>query len=257
MAVAIKERRPIRGSEAILERPDGSRTAFLPFPTPLYNAAGEFVGAVNMLVDISERKAATDRERLLIRELQHRSSNLLTVVQSIAQRSMSTAGSLNQAKTILEARLRALARAHRRLVASDWDGVSISDIIRDESEPFGARIKADGPQVTLGAQQAQTFALAIHELATNAVKYGALSNVNGDVAVSWRIAANGAGKVVEFYWKERGGPAAVAPSRHGFGTVLIKSAFDDAQFDYGPEGFSCRIALAVIERPSFGPHASA
>jgi len=245
MAVAVRERRPIRDVEAIAERPDGTRMPFMPFPTPLYDADGNFIGAVNMLVDLTSRKAGEAKEKLLVRELQHRSNNLLSVVQTIASRSLSTAKSLSGAKAIFEARLHALARAHRRLTDSDWIGVELSEIITAELEPFAPRTKVEGPSITLGPQRAQDFSLAIHELVTNAVKYGALSRLGGDVSVSWKIESNGRGKVLKFHWRERGGPPVAKPSREGFGTLLLNSVLDSATLDYPPEGFSCDLGLLL------------
>ena len=245
MAVAVRERRPIRDVEAIAERPDGTRMPFMPFPTPLYDADGNFIGAVNMLVDLTSRKAGEAKEKLLVRELQHRSNNLLSVVQTIASRSLSTATSLSGAKAIFEARLHALARAHRRLTDSDWIGVELSEIITAELEPFAPRTKVEGPSITLGPQRAQDFSLAIHELVTNAVKYGALSRLGGDVSVSWKIESNGRGKVLKFHWRERGGPPVAKPSREGFGTLLLNSVLDSATLDYPPEGFSCDLGLLL------------
>jgi two-component sensor histidine kinase len=245
MAVAVRERRPIRDVEAIAERPDGTRMPFMPFPTPLYDADGNFIGAVNMLVDLTSRKAGEAKEKLLVRELQHRSNNLLSVVQTIASRSLSTATSLSGAKAIFEARLHALARAHRRLTDSDWIGVELSEIITAELEPFAPRTKVEGPSITLGPQRAQDFSLAIHELVTNAVKYGALSRLGGEVGVSWKIESNGRGKVLKFHWRERGGPPVAKPSREGFGTLLLNSVLDSATLDYPPEGFSCDLGLLL------------
>jgi PAS domain S-box-containing protein len=241
MAIAIKEQRPIRGAEAIAERPDGTRMPFMPFPTPLYDAEGKFVGAVNMLVDMSSRKAAEQKEKLLIQELQHRSNNLLAVIQTIAQRSLSSATSLAGAKAIFEARLHALARAQRRITDSDWTGVDFSAIIFAELEPFFGRAKIEGPKVTLGPRHAQDFSLAIHELVTNAVKYGALSNAGGSINVSWQVHANGHGKVLKFCWGERGGPPVIPPTREGFGTNLLNSVLHNARLQYKPEGFTCEV----------------
>ena len=250
MAVAIKERRPIRGVEAIAERPDGTRMPFMPFPTPLYDANGDFVGAVNMLVDITSRKSAEEKEKLLIRELQHRSNNLLAVIQTIAHRSLSGAISLEGAKTVFEARLHALARANRRITASGWAGVELTEIISVELEPFAARAKIEGPSVTLGPRGAQDVSLAVHELVTNALKYGALSRAGGEVSVSWQLDANGRGKTLKFCWREGGGPPVVPPTREGFGTLLLKSVLDSATFNYLPEGFSCEVHLLLSDLES-------
>jgi PAS domain S-box-containing protein len=245
MAVAIKERRSVRGAEAIAERPDGTRMPFMPFPTPLYDAQGKFVGAVNMLVDMSSRKAAEQKEKLLVRELQHRSNNLLAVIQTIAQRSLSSATSLAGAKAIFEARLHALARAHRRITDSDWTGVDLEEVVFAELEPFVGRAKMDGPRVTLGPGHAQDFSLAIHELVTNAVKYGAFSNAAGEVKVSWQVEANGHGKVLKFRWCERRGPPVIPPTREGFGTSLLKSVLGSARLQYEPEGFTCEVDFSL------------
>lgn len=245
MAIAIKERRAIRGAEAFAERPDGTRLPFLPFPTPLYDETGEFVGAVNMLVDITERKEAEARERILIRELQHRCSNMLAVVQSIASRSMSGANSLVEARSTFEKRLQALARIHRRLTGTDWAGVGLVDILRDELEAFAARVTLRGPAAELEAQDAQSFSLAIHELATNAVKYGALSISSGEIAASWQLDGNGSAQLAKFCWRERGGPPVNSPSRHGFGTSLLKTIFGGADVEYAQDGFSCSFQVPL------------
>lgn len=247
MAVAIKEQRPIRGVEAIAERPDGTRMPFMPFPTPLFDGDGKFIGAVNMLVDMTSRKSAEEKEKLLIRELQHRSNNLLAVIQTIAQRSLSSATSLAGAKAIFEARLHALARAHRRVTDSDWTGVELSEIITAELEPFAPRTKIEGPKVTLGPRRAQDLSLAIHELMTNAVKYGALSSAGGEVSVSWHVEANGHEKLLKFRWREHGGPAAAPPTREGFGTLLLKSVLERTTLKYLPDGFSCEADFSLSE----------
>ena len=136
--------------------------------------------------------------------------------------------------------------------------MGLSDIVRSELEPLAAHAKIEGPDVTLGPQQAQNFSLAVHELATNAVKHGALSSPGGEVSVSWRVARNGEDNVLKFQWRERGGPVVVAPARQGFGTFLLKATFSGARFDYAPKGFSCDIDLpfskfetAAVDSPEF------
>src|SRR4029077_11188975 len=122
----------------------------------------------------------------------------------------------------------------------DWPWAP--DIGRAELEPFSNRSKESGPNVILGPQQAQNFALAIHELATNAAKHGALSSAIGEVRVSWKLASNDEARVLNFEWQEAGGPPVVAePTRQGFGTALIKAVFENAVFEYPRPGFGCRI----------------
>ena len=202
--------------------------------------------------DLIEREQSADKERILTRELQHRGSNLLAVVQAIAQRTLSSSDSLAHAKAKFEARLHALARVHRRLTTSDWAGVQLAEIVGAELAPFVDRTQIDGLEVALSPQQAQDFSLVVHELATNAVKYGALSNADGTVSVSWRRDNGG----LKFQWLERGGPIVVAPLRQGFGTQLLKTVFGETRFDYAPEGFGCEIKLRLSPATTALPLAS-
>jgi PAS domain S-box-containing protein len=245
MAIAVKERRFIRGLEAVVERPDGSRVSLIPYPTPIYGESGAFLGAVNMMVDISDRKRAEDTEKILVRELQHRSNNLLTVVQAIAQQSLSGDFSLPEARRVFEGRLQALARANDRLIKSNWKGANLSEVVHQELNVFTQRAIIDGVSVMIAAQDVQSFSLILHELATNAVKHGALSNGSGTVAVSWVVQHDGKATLLKFKWQERGGPAVVAPTRRGFGTSLLKSTYKHARVDYEIGGLCCEIDLPI------------
>ena len=197
------------------------------------------------LRDITERNRAAKAEEMLLRELQHRTGNLLAVVQAIARISLSGAGSLDEAKTAFEARLQALARAHRHLTESNWRGVNLSDLVHEALEPFVVQTTIDGPSVIVGAQQAQNFSLAIYELATNAIKYGALSNATGKVSVSWAVNADGETPSLNFKWQERGGPPVIPPTRRGFGSSLLRATFDRIKVDYASEGLSCEIQVPL------------
>ena len=139
-----------------------------------------------------------------------------------------------------ESRLQALARANRQLTQSNWRGVALREIVRLEMEPFGGRTTMDGVDVILDQKQAQNFSLALHELATNAGKYGALSNGSGNVGISWTITANGETNILKFCWQERGGPAVNEPVQFGFGTALLKATFPGINLRYAPEGSICR-----------------
>src|SRR5262249_19804222 len=176
------------------------------------------------LRDVSEQKHAAEIEKTLTRELEHRSNNLLSVIQAIAHRSLSGDVSLNQARATFEARLHALARTHHPLIKSTWTGLGLAHLMRSELEPFAARTKIEGADIILAPQQAQNFSLAVHELATNAVKHGALSQPGGEVDISWRVVPNGNGHVLKFQWQERGGPIIAAPQHQGFGSALLKGA---------------------------------
>jgi PAS domain S-box-containing protein len=191
--------------------------------------------------DYLERKRADEFEATLVREIQHRSNNLLAVIQTIATRSLSGSHTLLEAKEAFEARLQALARANQQLTKSKWSGVNLSELVRLELQPFAERTIVDGINVMLSPQYAQSFSLALHELATNAAKYGALSNGTGKVGVSWTITRQGNNNKLKFKWQESGGPPVIVPTRLGFGTTLVKGTFPDARIDYAIEGLSCEI----------------
>jgi two-component sensor histidine kinase len=195
--------------------------------------------------DYLERKRAEEVEKTLIREVQHRSINLLTVVQAVANLSLSGDGSLAKAKKAFEERLQALARANRQLRRSNWSGVHVSDLVRLELKPFADRTIVEGTDVMLTHQHAQSFSLALHELATNAAKYGAFSNGSGKVAIFWSATNEDGHKKLKFKWREDGGPPLAAPTHHGFGTSLLKTVFPNVRIDYAKQGLRCEIDLPL------------
>lgn len=195
--------------------------------------------------DYLERKRAEKIEKMLVGEIQHRSNNLLAIIQAIAHRSLSGEHSLTEARKAFEARLQALARANRELIKSNWVGVNLKEIVQLELEAFAERTMVEGIDVTIGPQFAQNFSLALHELATNAAKYGALSERNGKVEVNWTIAREGEDSRLKLKWQERGGPQVAQPTRHGFGTTVLKAIFPNVRFDYAMEGFSCEIDVLL------------
>jgi two-component sensor histidine kinase len=138
-----------------------------------------------------------------------------------------------------------LARAHDRLINASWKGISLNDLVHLELEAFPGRASIDGRDVILVAQAAQNFALALHELSTNAAKYGAFSKPEGHVSVSWTIArANGAG-MLKFSWQETGGPPVTQPKRDGFGTSLLKMTLGDARIEYAPDGLIYEVEMPI------------
>jgi PAS domain S-box-containing protein len=355
MALALEQGRPIRGAEALAERPDGTRVPFLPYPTPLHDASGRLVGAVNMLVDITDRKQVeysayhlsavvessddaivskdldgivvswnrgaerlfgytaeemvgksitilipsdrlheeadvlkrirrgeriehyetirrrkdaslvdislsvspirradgrivgaskiardiTERKRaqlrheLLTREVHHRTKNLFAVVQSVVSRSFADKGSLREAETAVLSRLRSLAQTHVMLIEKEWRGADIAEVVRQAMGPYAGRVTIEGPSVMLTAQAAQNFALAVHELATNAVKHGALSDPNGCVDIVWTIGRPNGHSTFHFRWQERGGPPVEQPTRRGFGSDVLEQVMAE-YFDLVP-----------------------
>lgn len=374
MALALKENRPIRGVEAIGERPDGTRVPFVPYPTPLHDASGALIGAINMLMDISDRKRAeqsaqqlaaivefsndaiiskdldgvitswnrgaerlygykaeevigkaialvpTDRteednrvlarirrgervesfettrqhkdgsrvevwltispvkdmygrivgtsriarditerkrleqqQRLLFDEMRHRIRNSLTTVQAIATQSLRTASPEDRAA--FTGRLHALAKAHDLVTLEQWNSASLRKILEIALNAFQDThrerfVVAGTVDVWLNANKAVLLVLALHELATNAVKYGALSNRSGRVSVTSDLLQDGAGKPrLRLRWQETGGPAVKAPDHKGFGSLLLERAFEISQgaahLDFGATGFSCLLELEL------------
>jgi len=252
MAVALRGERFFRGAEAVAERPDGTRVPFIPYPTPLRNAAGAVVGAVNMLVDITERKAAEtalrDREArltLLAREVDHRARNILATVLAITRRTQ--ADSVPAFVEILTGRILALSRAHTLLAEGEMAGADLKRLVEQELAAYGGgegRVKISGFPLALGPEAAQPLAMALHELATNAAKYGALSLPGGRVAVEWSSASNGR---LVLRWTETGGPAVRKPSRHGFGSELIEilstQLGGETNLDWRAQGLVCEFNM--------------
>jgi two-component sensor histidine kinase len=212
---------------------------------PEWNDVKQVQGWIASILDVTERKRAEETERMLMREVEHRSNNLLAVVQAIAHRSLAGAKSFDDAKDAFEARLQALARAHRQITKSKMSGMTMRDVVRLELDPFATRTAIEGSDVMLGHDLVQSFALVLHELATNAVKYGALSHANGKIEVAWSVAESGAKKLLNFEWQERGGPPVTSPNRNGFGTSLLKATFPESQLNYALEGLICKISVPL------------
>ena len=189
MAIALKENRSVRDVEAIAERPDGSRICFMPYPTPLRDEAGRLLGAVNMLVDITTRKQAEERMMLLTGEVDHRSNNLLAVIQAMLR--LTRADTAEEFQAAFQGRLSALANVQRLFSVSRWTGASIQKIIEEELRPYGStRVSLAGSDVRLPAALAQAIAVSVHELATNAAKYGSLSGPAGKIDIRWQVDAS-------------------------------------------------------------------
>lgn len=254
LAVALKEGRAVRGLEAMAERPDGSRVNFIPYPTVFKDAAGKVAGAVNMLVDITERKAANEHQRLLSNEVDHRANNLLAVVQALVR--MADAPTVPELKRSLEGRIKALAHAHVLLAQSRWTGVDLQRLVSEEIAPYlgGAapRVWQSGPVLTLEPAVAQSMAMIIHELATNAAMHGALSG-GGRVMIDWQ--QNSATQLV-FRWTETGGPEIDERRTTGQGSRMIEKAArglqGSARFDWRPEGLVFELTAPVallVARP--------
>ena len=226
MAVALKENRAVRGMEAAAERPDGTRVPFIPYPTPIHDEAGKLIGAVNMLVDITDRKRAEEQQTLLVRELHHRVKNTLATVQAIMGSTARAVDNIEDFKTALFGRIQSLSKTHLLLADEERAAAGFVDLLRSELDAFDDgskdRISLRGPEVILSSQLAVSLGMAIHELTTNAAKYGALSVFGGKVEVTWSVAADAARRTLTFDWVESGGPPVAEPTRKGFGTRLLE-----------------------------------
>ncbi len=199
---------------------DGSPERWVRATGLFYFEAGRAVRLVGTVRDITERKRAEERQTLLTQEIAHRGKNLLAVIQSIAGQILSKARSPEEAKDALLRRMQSLSRTYNTLTGSAWEGAEISKLVHDELGPFVAQAEIAGPQIKVHPKAAQTLALAIHELATNAAKYGALSVPRGEVSVTWRIEGDPADPTFSFRWRERGGPPVQPPTRRGFGASI-------------------------------------
>jgi two-component sensor histidine kinase len=252
MARALKENRPIRGVEAIVERPDGVRVPFLPYPTPLHDEAGTLVGAVNMLIDISERKRAEEHQALLIRELHHRVKNTLATVQAIMGSTARTASSIAEFEEKFIGRVASLSRTHSLLTEDVRQTTRFGDLLRNELDAFdddgSQRIRLKGPLVELSSDLAVPIGMAIHELSTNAAKHGALSVPGGRLDVTWSISIEADGSKLLFQWLEQDGPPVEAPTRRGFGTRLLERVLTSqvsAEVGILFEGTGLRVNVAL------------
>jgi two-component sensor histidine kinase len=189
-----------------------------------------------------ELKEQAEHQRLLLHELSHRVKNILAVVQSLAMRSLSEERSMKDARHVLTERLLALGRAHDVLMHTDWKGASLRAIVEAEMAPFSARVAAEGPEIVVDGRMVQTFALLLHELATNAAKYGSLSGNEGKVSITWWVVGQEKEKRFYFKWEESGGPLLTPPTRKGFGTALLESAIPadlnvTPRLSFAPSGF--------------------
>lgn len=254
MAIAIREQREIRGVEAIAERPDGSRFPFIPYPTPLRDEHGRMVGAINMLVDITDRKRAEEDQQALIHELNHRVKNTLASVQSLALQTYRVSPEPLEFIDKFQGRVLALSKAHDLLTRRNWSGLPLGELCEIELGPYQVsghdRIGHGGPPVTLPPRVALVMCMVLHELATNAIKYGALAGESGHVDLQWSLDRATPKPWLLLSWKETGGGAVVPPARSGFGTRFIERSITkdlggQVELAFEPAGLVCRMRLPL------------
>jgi two-component sensor histidine kinase/PAS domain-containing protein len=223
---------------------------------PLRNEAGEVVGLTCASVDVTERKEGEAHLRLLLRELTHRSKNLLAVIQAMARQTARHAGSVESFLTQFGARLQALAASHDLLVRESWYGASLGELIRSQLggylEGSANQVSIEGPSIALKPEAAQNLGLALHELAVNAAEFGALSVPSGRVSITWSQRDGGDDNSVELNWQERLGPKVKIRRRKGFGSMVIERnlvrALDaEVNLDFDPSGLRCHIVIPASQ----------
>jgi PAS domain S-box-containing protein len=250
---ATQTREPFR-VDYRLRQADGAYRWAIDAAAPRFDENSAFLGFVGSVLDISDRKEAEDHRELLINELNHRVKNTLATVQSIAAQTLRNASSIGQAQAAFESRLLALSRAHDVLTRENWDAVSLREIATRAVEPYSsrgeARLHIVGPDIRVRPGMALALAMALQELATNAVKYGALSNETGEIEISWTLPKVATGIRLHLRWEEKGGPP-VEPARHrGFGTRLIERSLANdldgrARIEFAPTGIVCTVDAPV------------
>jgi two-component sensor histidine kinase len=220
----------------------------------IHDQAGQPLYGVRVARDISDRKRAERHQRLLVAELNHRVKNALAMVQAIASQTLRDADLDPRYREAFEARLRALACAHDLLTKQHWESADVGEVVRSALEPHDyddhERFRISGPRLHIRPKAALALSLALHELATNATKYGALSAEEGSVEITWELEAVSEGERFRLRWSEHGGPPVEPRNRKGFGSRLIERGLaaelkGDVQLDFQPAGLLCRIDAPV------------
>ncbi|MGH7077612.1 MAG: sensor histidine kinase [Acetobacteraceae bacterium] len=242
---------PMRGMEAVA--PNAPKVKdYLVSAAPLRIAGDRVSGAVITMVDLSQRKAAEKQQNLLMRELDHRVKNILTLVLSISSRTASSADSVEAFQEAFFGRIRALAATHTLLLEKSWTSLELRDIVNAELAPYVetpvGRVTIEGLSIAVTPRGAIAFGLGVHELVTNAVKYGALSQPGGHIMVRAIGRGNEEGGAFVLEWRESGGPRVMPPERKGFGCTVITKSFryspeGGAELDFDPSGVICRMAI--------------
>ena len=233
-----------------------SRMTFLMRIRPYRTVDNVIDGVVVTFVDVSERRRSSDQRTVLLQELNHRVKNSLATVQSIASQTFRYTDTREAFQQTFEARLMALAKTHDLLTKNDWETASLRELLLAELEPYGgnesSRFAIDGEDVRLASPVALALGLVFHELATNAVKYGALSVPGGRVEIGWKIGDGE--RRLRWHWSETGGPPVKKPARRGVGTRVIEKGLmhefgGEARIDFDPSGVRCSIDLPL---PGYG-----
>lgn len=251
---AFPEHNQTQGEEVFVHK-DGTFYPVAFTASPIRDEASQTIGTIIEVRDIREEKAAQERQRLLINELNHRVKNTLATVQSIAAHTFK--GADRTAREAFEGRLLALSHAHNQLTRESWAGASLATIVKAAVEPFNGpeRFHLSGVDALLAPKMVVSLSMALHELATNATKYGALSGPGGQVTIHWNVAEAQGDRRLSITWAEHGGPAVSPPTVKGFGTRLIERQFamefdGKVELDFRPSGLVCTLDLRLPTLPT-------
>jgi len=244
----IRRGERINHYETVRVRKDGTRLNISLTVSPVRDSTGKIVGASKIARDITERKRSETQIAILARETEHRTKNILATVQAAVH--LTHAETVDGFRNAIEGRIQALANVHSLFVQSRWSGAELHELVTQELAPYrrgdGTRVGIEGPSILLEPNAAQTIAVILHELATNAAKYGALSVKDGRVVIAWRRSANGR---LTLSWTEAGGPTVIVPAHEGFGTrvtrAMTSQANGEIRLDWNTAGIVCEIVLPI------------
>lgn len=245
---AFPEHNRTKGEEVFVHK-DGSFYPVAFSASPIRDDASQTIGTIIEVRDISDERLAEERQRLLINELNHRVKNTLATVQAIAWQTFK--GSEAEKFSAFNDRLLALSRAHNLLTDSAWQGASIKNIVASVLEPFGlTRIETIGEDGSIPPKPAVSLTMVLHELATNAAKYGAFSCEAGRLKLTWAFVDTEDGRKLAFTWQEEGGPPVATPARKGFGTRLIERQLEleyggKSELRYEKFGVRCQLCIPL------------
>jgi two-component sensor histidine kinase len=206
---------------------------------------------IGINVDITERKRAEERQSVLVAELDHRVKNVLATIGAVVSHTQEGSRSIASFATALEGRIRSMATTHELLSAGRWRGISLAELVRRELAAYATRnnTNINGPEVLLKPEAGQAIAMVLHELVTNAAKYGAFSTRNGHVAIRWDLQPNGhARSQLVLEWQEIGGPPVVSPGEPSYGTSTIRDLIPyefggSVELEFASDGVLCRLEL--------------